>query len=371
MPHGGDMRKERLLELGSRVRARREELGLSVEQCAEKTKIRSRYLIAVEEGDDSVSPGQTYFRAFLKTYATFLGLDGAALSAEYRDIITQAESYQAGKPARIPAPPAQTAPARPSPPAAKQEAEPGTAREAQPVAAREAPPSAAREVPPSGQSASKETVTTTTPPVAGPPVFGEPPAPRPRPARPRRRAPGERRRRGGAIWVFLALAAVAAVAYYIVVVRPASEVPPPTAGTDEPPTVPTTGTEPDPEPPEPPDEPPAEPPAPVVTREDPNDENTIWSIDRTPIELELKMHGSSDSYCWVSVWVDGKPSFERTLTPDEVVKLTAASRVWIRAGKPWVMDVVINGQDMGPSGEFGPVKDLVIQSTVAPETTGP
>jgi cytoskeleton protein RodZ len=336
LSHGGDRRKERLSELGSRVRARREELGLSVEQCAEKTKIRSRYLIAVEEGDDSVSPGQTYFRAFLKTYASFLGLDGSALSAEYRDIITQAESGQPGKPSRSPLPVPQMSPdAQSAPSAARQEAQPGIARE----------------VPPAAQPAGKE-------------VAAAPPASRPRPARPRRRVPGERRRRGGAVWVFLALAAVAAVAYYMVVVKPASQVPPSTAGTEEPPDVPVTGTEQDPEPPGPVEE----PPAPVVTREDPDDENTIWSVDRTPIELELKVHGNSDSYCWVSVWVDGKPSFERTLTPEEVVNLTATSRIWIRAGKPWVMDVVINGEDMGPAGEFGPVKDLVIQSRVSPET---
>jgi len=340
LSHGGERKKERLKELGSRVRKRREELGLTIEQVSEKTKIRSRYLIAVEEGDDSISPGRTYFRAFLKTYASFLGLDGSALSAEYQDILDQAESAQSGR----------TRDARP---------EPEEGRRPQPQPVTKTAPSAGAGPSPASESAS--------PPVPTAPAS---PAPRPHAARPRRRTSGERRRRGGAGWVLLVLVALVAATYYLVTVRPAFLFGP---GTETGPTggVPVTspGNDPVEEPdlPGPGDESPPEPPAPVITREDPNDEKTVWSIDRTPIELTLKMHEESDSYCWVSVYTDGKHSFERTLTPGEVVDLTADSEITIRAGKPWVMDIILNGQEMGPGGEFGPVKDLVFRVAVTAE----
>lgn len=355
MSHGDERderRKERLLELGSRVRARREELGLSVQQVSEKTKIRSKYLIAVEEGDDSVSPGRTYFRAFLKTYASFLGLDGSALSAEYRDIVTEAETAQPGRPRESRPRPQDTA--RPAPQQGVKTGQ-GTVTAPSPDAQR--------------PSRTPAAVSHTTPGqdflAAAPPSTYS--APRPR----RRRTPGERRRKGGAIWALLAIAVIAAAAYYMVEIRPNSPLDPETIGGREPsePTggEPVPGADPEQDPGDPGDDPIAEPPKPIVTREDPNQEKTVWSVDRTPIEMELRLHEESDSYCWVSVYVDGEYSFERTLAPGEVVSVTGDSEISIRAGKPWVMDIVINGQEMGPGGEFGPVKDLVVRSTVSPE----
>ena len=95
MPNGEEERRRKLRELGARVRARREELGMSLEQVSDRTKIRTKYLTAVEEGDDSVSPGKTYFRAFLKTYASFLGLDGTEFSNRYGEIEREAEEEAA------------------------------------------------------------------------------------------------------------------------------------------------------------------------------------------------------------------------------------------------------------------------------------
>jgi cytoskeleton protein RodZ len=341
LPHGDDWKKERLSELGSRVRARREELGLSIAQVSGKTRIRSKYLIAVEEGDDSISAGRTYFRAFLKTYASFLGLDGSALSAEYQDIIAEAEALQARKTREI-------------------RSKPQDERRLQPEPVIKTAPTTETSPSPAAESS--------TPPYA--PTPGTYSAPRPHAARPRRRVPGERRRKTSGVWVLLLLLTVAATAYYLATARPASIFGPraavdPTGG--EPVTDPVTDPLEEPDPPEPGNETPPEPSAPTVTRDDPNREKTVWSIDRTPLELTLKMRENSDSYCWVSVYTDGKHSFERTLTPGEVVSITAASEISIRAGKPWEMDITLNGQDLGPGGEFGPVKDLAFRSTVTAE----
>ncbi|MCL6581106.1 MAG: DUF4115 domain-containing protein [Firmicutes bacterium] len=71
-------------EIGRRLKARREELGLTLEQAQAETKIRRRYLEALEAGNDQVIPGEVYVKGFLRFYANFLGLDGTALVQEYK-----------------------------------------------------------------------------------------------------------------------------------------------------------------------------------------------------------------------------------------------------------------------------------------------
>ena len=53
-------------------------------QVEERTKIRARYLRALEGEDWEVLPGPAYVRGFLRTYAKLLGLDGEMLVDEYR-----------------------------------------------------------------------------------------------------------------------------------------------------------------------------------------------------------------------------------------------------------------------------------------------
>jgi len=71
-------------DIGRRLKAKREELGLTVDQVQAETKIRWRYLEALEAGKDGLIPGDVYVKGFLRFYANFLGLDGQALVAEYR-----------------------------------------------------------------------------------------------------------------------------------------------------------------------------------------------------------------------------------------------------------------------------------------------
>jgi cytoskeleton protein RodZ len=71
-------------EIGEILKAKREEKGLSLADIEQATKIRTRYLEAIEEGDLSAIPGMVYARGFIKSYAEFLGLDGQALLDQYR-----------------------------------------------------------------------------------------------------------------------------------------------------------------------------------------------------------------------------------------------------------------------------------------------
>jgi cytoskeletal protein RodZ len=74
-----------LHEIGPQLRAAREARELSLEQAEEETKIRKKYLIALEEGTPEVIPGDVYVRGFLRSYANWLGLDGDQLLERYKE----------------------------------------------------------------------------------------------------------------------------------------------------------------------------------------------------------------------------------------------------------------------------------------------
>jgi transcriptional regulator with XRE-family HTH domain len=95
-------------DIGRRLKAKREELGLTLEQVQAETKIRRRYLEALEAGKAEPIPGEVYVRGFLRFYANFLGLDGLALVKEYgvarmaemEEATEEAETPCGGKPGR-------------------------------------------------------------------------------------------------------------------------------------------------------------------------------------------------------------------------------------------------------------------------------
>ena len=62
-------------ELGAFLRQTREEKQVTLEELAEKTKIRKAYLEAIEGGDHDVLPDEVYVRGFLRIYAKVLGID--------------------------------------------------------------------------------------------------------------------------------------------------------------------------------------------------------------------------------------------------------------------------------------------------------
>ncbi len=57
---------------------------IDVSEIEAQTKIRAKYLRALENEEWSLLPGPTFVKSFLRTYATALGLDGKALVEEYR-----------------------------------------------------------------------------------------------------------------------------------------------------------------------------------------------------------------------------------------------------------------------------------------------
>ena len=70
-----------------RTRARRK---IDIQTVEDQTKIRTKYLRALENEEWDVLPGPAYAKGFLRTYAQFLGLDGDALVDEYRRTVEAA-----------------------------------------------------------------------------------------------------------------------------------------------------------------------------------------------------------------------------------------------------------------------------------------
>jgi len=89
-----------VFELGQLLRKARLEKGISLEDLQEVTKIRKRYLEAIEEGNFKVLPGTFYIRAFIKSYAEAVGLDPNEVLRLYRNVIPAAEPEQKAEPVR-------------------------------------------------------------------------------------------------------------------------------------------------------------------------------------------------------------------------------------------------------------------------------
>jgi cytoskeletal protein RodZ len=70
--------------VGIKLREARARRRLSLEEVEAETKIRVRYLQAIENEEWGQLPEDTYVRAFIRTYGRFLGLDGERLAEEQR-----------------------------------------------------------------------------------------------------------------------------------------------------------------------------------------------------------------------------------------------------------------------------------------------
>jgi helix-turn-helix protein len=72
-----------VFEIGNSLREARERQGLAYPEIELATKIRAKYIRALEEENFTSIPGDAYIRGFLRTYADYLGLDGDVYVDEY------------------------------------------------------------------------------------------------------------------------------------------------------------------------------------------------------------------------------------------------------------------------------------------------
>jgi cytoskeletal protein RodZ len=73
-----------MAEIGQALRAARMSARIDVSEIEAETKIRAKYLRALENEEWDLLPGPTFVRSFLRTYAQALGLDAKVLVEEYR-----------------------------------------------------------------------------------------------------------------------------------------------------------------------------------------------------------------------------------------------------------------------------------------------
>src|SRR5204862_220995 len=83
-----------MADIGSLLRETRIRDKIDITVVEQATKIRAKYLRALENEEWGVLPGPTFVKSFLRTYAEFLGLDAHMLVEEYRARYEQPEDLE-------------------------------------------------------------------------------------------------------------------------------------------------------------------------------------------------------------------------------------------------------------------------------------
>jgi hypothetical protein len=80
--------------IGDTLREARVRQRVNIEELEQSTKIRAKYLRALENEEFGLLPGPTYVRSFLRTYAEKLGLDANLLVEEFRAQYEEPEAVE-------------------------------------------------------------------------------------------------------------------------------------------------------------------------------------------------------------------------------------------------------------------------------------
>ncbi len=86
--------------LGDTLRTQREKKGITLDQAAADTRIREKFLKALEDSDYQSLPGAVYTKGFLRNYAEYLDLDADELVVLFHQERGQAEPARTFQPMR-------------------------------------------------------------------------------------------------------------------------------------------------------------------------------------------------------------------------------------------------------------------------------
>src|SRR5919204_2283912 len=89
-----------MFEIGNSLREARLRQHLDFPEIELGTKIRGKYLRALEDEQFDVLPAQTYVKGFLRSYAEYLGLDGQLYVDEYNSRFVVGEDESHSRPRR-------------------------------------------------------------------------------------------------------------------------------------------------------------------------------------------------------------------------------------------------------------------------------
>jgi cytoskeleton protein RodZ len=73
-----------MADIGSTLREARMRARIDISEVEARTKIRAKYLRAMENEEWDLLPGPVYVKSFLRTYGDYLGLDSRLLVDDYR-----------------------------------------------------------------------------------------------------------------------------------------------------------------------------------------------------------------------------------------------------------------------------------------------
>ncbi len=88
-------------QLGSELKRAREASGISIHEMATRTKISITALECLERNDFSRLPGGIFGRAFVRSYATEVGMEPDAAVSRFSDLLEQAERAEAERKAAM------------------------------------------------------------------------------------------------------------------------------------------------------------------------------------------------------------------------------------------------------------------------------
>jgi cytoskeletal protein RodZ len=77
-----------MLTISEELQRARLDQGIELATVAASTKIRTKFLRAIEAKDPTGLPGQFFYKSFVHQYATFLGVDTSAIAPELDRVLS-------------------------------------------------------------------------------------------------------------------------------------------------------------------------------------------------------------------------------------------------------------------------------------------
>ena len=74
-------------EIGLKLKAKREENGVSIDEVADDLKVRPSQIISLEEGKKDDFKDVLFLKYFIRDYGKYLGLDGEELVDEFNEFL--------------------------------------------------------------------------------------------------------------------------------------------------------------------------------------------------------------------------------------------------------------------------------------------
>ena len=79
-------------DIGLKLKEKREENGVSIEEVAEDLKMRPSQIISLEEGKKEDFKDVLFLKYFIRDYAKYLGLDGEEVLDEFNEYLFEQTS---------------------------------------------------------------------------------------------------------------------------------------------------------------------------------------------------------------------------------------------------------------------------------------